>query len=47
MKLRKKRKKIILDHEGKIRKLSDSIKWNNICIIGVPEKRERQGQKCA
>ena len=39
----KKRDKIILDHEGRIREQNDSMKQNNICIIGVPEKRERKG----
>ena len=41
---KKKRDKKILDHEGRIRELSDSMKWNNICMIGVPEE-ERKGQK--
>ena len=34
-----------LDHEGRIRELSDSMKWNNIAIIGVPEEKERKGLK--
>ena len=38
----KKRDKNILDHEGRIRELSDSMKQNNICIIGVPEEEERE-----
>ena len=33
--------KKIQDHEGRIREMSDSIKWNNICIIGIPEKKEK------
>ena len=40
----KKRDKKILDHEGRIRELSDSMKCNNIRIIGVSEE-ERKGQK--
>ena len=41
----KKRDKKILDHEGKIRELSDSMKCNNIHVIRVPEEEERKGQK--
>ena len=40
----KKREKNILDHKERIRELSDSMKCNNIHIIGVPEE-ERKGQK--
>ena len=40
----KKRDKKILDLEGRIRELSDSMKCNNIRIIGVPEE-ERKGLK--
>ena len=36
----KKRDKKILDHEGRIRGLSDSMKCNNIHSIGVPEEDE-------
>ena len=28
-------------YEGRIRELSDKIKRNNICIIGIPEEEER------
>jgi len=38
----KKRERKILDHECRLRKLSDSIKLNNIRIIGVPEDEERE-----
>jgi len=31
-----------LDHECRLRELSDSIKRNNIHIIGVPEDEERE-----
>ena len=31
-----------MDHKGRIRELSDSIKWNNICIIGIPEEEEER-----
>ena len=37
----KKREIKILDHEYKLRELSNSIK-PNICIIGVPEEEERR-----
>ena len=40
----KKRVRKILDHKGRIRELSDSMKCNNIRIIGVPEE-ERKGLK--
>ena len=30
----------LLDHEGRLRELSDYIKLNNIHIIGVPEEEE-------
>ena len=36
----------IMEHEIRFRELSDSIKLNNIHIIGVPEKRERGAQGC-
>ena len=38
----KKRGKQLLDHEGKIREISDTIKQNNIRIIGIPEEEERE-----
>ena len=37
----KERERKILDHEGRIRDLSDSMRYNNICIIGIPEGEER------
>ena len=40
MKLNK-REKIIMQNENKLRKLSDSIKHNNI-HIGVPEEEEER-----
>ena len=30
-----------MDHENRLRELSDSIKHNNIHIIGIPEEEER------
>ena len=36
----KKRERKLLDHEGRLRELSDSTKWNNIHIIGVAEEKE-------
>ncbi|KAF0873149.1 LORF1 protein, partial [Crocuta crocuta] len=37
----KKRGKLIQQHKRRVRELSDTIKWNNICIIGIPEEEER------
>ncbi|KAF0880340.1 LORF1 protein, partial [Crocuta crocuta] len=37
----KKRDKLIQEHKRRVRELSDTIKWNNICIIGIPEEEER------
>ena len=33
--------KKIQECEGRIRELSDAIKQNNICIIGIPKEEER------
>ena len=45
-KAEKKRERKLLDHEGRFRELSNSIKQNNIHLIGVPEDGEqRMGQK--
>ena len=38
----KKRDKQLLDHEGRIREISDTIRRNNIRIIGIPEEEERE-----
>ena len=38
----KKREKLIQEHERRIRDLIDTIKWNNIHIIGIPEEEERE-----
>ena len=40
-KLRKREIKKIQEYEGKIRELSDALKRNNLCIIGIPEEEER------
>ena len=40
--LRKRKIKTTQDHEGRIRELSDSIKQNNIRIIGIPEEEKRE-----
>ena len=34
----KKREKKIQEYKGRIRELSDAIKWNSIRIIGIPEE---------
>ena len=41
----KKRDKKILDHEGRIRDLSDSMTHNNVRIIRVPEEEREKGAK--
>ena len=41
-KAEKKRERKPLDHKGRLRELSDSKKWNNIHIIGVPEDEEQE-----
>ncbi|RBM18135.1 hypothetical protein DEH69_13430, partial [Streptomyces sp. PT12] len=38
----KKRDKQLLDHEGRIREINDTIRRNNIRIIGIPEEEERE-----
>ena len=43
MKSRKREIKKILDHKGRIGEVSDSVKHNNICIIGVPEEEREKG----
>ncbi|KAF0881758.1 LORF1 protein, partial [Crocuta crocuta] len=37
----KKRDKLIQKHEKRVRELSDTIKWNKIRPIGIPEEEER------
>ena len=39
-----KRDKELLDHEGRIREISDTIRQKNIRIIGIPEE-EREGSR--
>ena len=41
-KAEQKRDKQLLDHEGRIREISDTIRGNNIRIIGIPEEEERE-----
>ena len=38
----KRRVKEKLGYEGRVRELSDSIKWNNIRVIGIPEAEEQE-----
>ena len=40
--MRKREIKKIQEYEGRIRELSDAIKRNNIHIIGISEKEERE-----
>ena len=37
------RERTIMDHENRLREISDSIKSNNILIIGVPEEEKVKG----
>ncbi|KAF0871536.1 LORF1 protein, partial [Crocuta crocuta] len=37
----KKRDKLIQEHKRRVQELSDTIKWNNIHIIGITEEEER------
>ncbi|KAF0879259.1 LORF1 protein, partial [Crocuta crocuta] len=37
----KKRDKLIQEHKRRVQELSDTIKQNNIHIIGIPEEEER------
>ena len=39
----KKRDKQLLDHEGRIWEISDTIKWNNIIIIRILEEERERG----
>lgn len=43
----KKKERKAMDHKGRLRELSDLLKYSTICIIGVPEDEERgeRGQK--
>ena len=38
----KKRERKVMDHEGRLGELSNSLKYNNIHIKEVPEDEERQ-----
>ena len=38
----KRRKSKILDHEGRLRELSDFLKCSNICIIGQAQKMKKE-----
>ena len=38
----KKREREIMDHQHRLRDLSDLLKCNNICIIGVPEEEDKK-----
>ncbi|KAF0879581.1 LORF1 protein, partial [Crocuta crocuta] len=36
-----KRNKPIQEHKRRVRELSITVKWNNICVIGIPVEEER------
>ena len=36
-----KREKQLKDHEERLRKINDSLRMKNLCIIGVPERERR------
>lgn len=38
----KKREIKVMDHEGRLREVSDLLKRNNVCIMGVPEDGEKK-----
>lgn len=38
-----KRAKRIMQHENRLREFSDSMKHNNIYIIGIPEEEREKG----
>ena len=40
---KKKRERKLLDHEGRLTEPRDSMKWNSICIIRVPEEEPERG----
>ena len=40
-----KKEKGIMQNENQLRELSDSIKYNNVYILGVSEGEERKGDK--
>ena len=37
-----KREKQLRTHEEKLREITDSLRRKNLCIIGIPEKAERE-----
>ena len=39
------RERRIMEHENRLRKLSDSVKHNNIHIVRVPEEEGQKGAK--
>lgn len=39
----KKKERKLVDHEYRLRELSDSIKHNNILTTGVPEEKQEKG----
>ena len=39
------REKSISKNERMLRELCDQSKWNNICIIGIPEEEEERERK--
>ena len=36
---------MIKKNEERLRNLQDTIKWINICTVGIPEGREREAER--
>jgi len=39
----KKKERKVMDHESRLREISNLLKLSNICIIGVPEDEREKG----
>lgn len=42
---RQRREKRPRQHKNRLRKLSDSIKHNKMCILGIPEEEREKGKE--
>ena len=41
--VKRKRERKVMNHDGRVRELSNLLKHSNIHIMGVPEDEERDG----